>query len=302
MWWSINTVYPGRRLRPVALPLVLLLLATGTAISAAGQSDLRVPEIVTAGTATSILAPGNGGATLYLAGPDHTVKRAVNLGQEIPLRVDELQTAGRYVAVVCSQSCSSAAFFVVPSVVSSLSFLVHPSRVPVGERDAISGVALPFDKFHNLVLAPVAMNFGLTLGNANLMSRSMASQGGVAWFRADSGSHAGTLQLLASTKDISARRVVQQVAADPCNIRIEAQRTAKGIAIETQPMRDCTGNPVQDGTVVSFTATGEQGKSTVDAPAKQGIARAQMTIPGRVVISAASGVVMGNEVRMGGQP
>jgi hypothetical protein len=105
----------------------------------------------------------------------------------------------------------------------------------------------------------------------------------------------------ASINDVSARRVVQQVASDPCSLRIKGQRTAKGIVVETEPVRDCTGNPVPDGTVVTFTAKDGKEMSTVDAPIKQGVARAQMTASGPVVISAASGVVMGNELRLGAQ-
>jgi hypothetical protein len=69
--------------------------------------------------------------------------------------------------------------------------------------------------------------------------------------------------------------------------------------VQTEPVHDCSGNPVPDGTIVSFTATAESGKSTVDAPVKKGIARAQMEASGPAVISGASGVVMGNEVRIG---
>ena len=53
---------------------------------------------------------------------------------------------------------------------------------------------------------------------------------------------------------------------------------------------------------MTFSASGAGGKSSVDAPIKQGIARAQIEAPGPQVISVASGVVMGNELRVGGQP
>ena len=86
------------------------------------------------------------------------------------------------------------------------------------------------------------------------------------------------LQLTASLDGIVARRVVQQVASDPCNLRIKGQRTAKGITIETDPIRDCAGNPVPDGTIVTFTARNGNQISTVDAPVKQDIARAQITV------------------------
>jgi len=81
-----------------------------------------------------------------------------------------------------------------------------------------------------------------------------------------SGKVAGPIQLIASVGDLNVRRVVRQVASDPCNLRIKAQRTAKGIVVETEPVRDCSGNAVPDGTIVTFTKTDGAGKSTVDAP------------------------------------
>lgn len=264
-------------------------------------SDLRVPANAIAGAPASIGTGGTTTATLYLIGPNITVKREVKAGGEIPLSAKELQAAGKYVAIVCSDSCHSADFFVQPAKPVSVSFLVHPSRAPVSLNDVISGVAMPFDEFRNLVLAPTSVNFQLTANNATLMSRSVQSHDGAAWFRTNSSKSAGTLKLNASINDLSVQRVVQQVASDPCNLRIKGERTPKGITVETEPVRDCAGNPVPDGTVVTFTATGskDKEKSTVDAPIKQGIARAQITESGPVVISAASGVVMGNEVRVG---
>ena len=92
---------------------------------------------------------------------------------------------------------------------------------------------------------------------------------------------------------------VQQVASDPCNLRIDGKRVPTGILVQTEPVHDCAGNIVPDGTIVTFSATESNGKSTVDAPIKQGIARAQMEATGTTVVSAASGVVLGNELRIG---
>jgi len=203
---------------------------------------------------------------------------------------------------VCANTWQAATFYVNAAEPASLTFLVHPSRVPVSQTDAVSGIALPFDQFHNLVLALVSVNFQLTAGNSLLLSRAVRTQAGAAWFRATSGKSAGALQVLATLDDLSARRVVQQVASDPCNLRIEGRRTPTGILVQTEPVHDCTGNPVPDGTIVTFTATEANGKSTVDAPIKQGVARAQIAGSSAAVISVASGVVMGNEVRIGAQP
>jgi hypothetical protein len=229
------------------------------------------------------------------------LKRDVQLGEEISLTGKQMQSAGRYVATICTDTCSSVGFFVSPAKPESLTFLVHPSRAPVGENDVISGVAFPFDDFGNLVTVPATVQFQWSASKGEAASRSVQTHDGVAWFRANSGKSAGALQIEASLGAIKARRVVQQVASDPCSLRIKGQRTAKGILVETEPVRDCAGNPVPDGTIVSFTAKDGDEISTVDAPIKQDVARARIKANGSVVISAASGVVMGNELRVGGQ-
>jgi hypothetical protein len=270
-------------------------------ITRAQEVSLQVPSGVAAGSETSIGTAGGGTATFYLMGPATVAKRQVQLGQEIPISGKETQAAGRYTAIVCSGTCTSADFFVMAAKPVSLTFLAHPSRAPVARTDAISGVALPFDQFGNLVLEPTTVLFQLASKGAAPSSHKVETRAGIAWFRTNSGKSAGPLQLTASLDGLSARRVVQQVASEPCNLRIKSQRTAKAIIIETDPVRDCAGNPVPDGTIVTFTARNGTEVSTVDAPVKQDVARAQITAKGPVVVSAASGVVMGNELHVDGQ-
>jgi hypothetical protein len=271
----------------------------------AGESraqDVHVPASVIAGAEATISTTGSGNATLYLLGPGLSRKSEVSLGTDIQLSSLELRNAGNYLVVLCSGVCRSANFYVSAAPAATLAFLVHPSRVAVSQGDAVSGVALAFDRYRNLVLAPVNISFQIKAGSALLLSKSSRTQDGVAWFRTASGTSAGIVQATATLDDLSARRAIQQVASDPCNLRISGQRTSTGILVQTEPVRDCSGNPVTDGTIVTFTATGASGKSTVDAPIKQGVAQAQMKASGAVLISAASGVVMGNEVRIGAKP
>ncbi|MGC1789283.1 MAG: hypothetical protein WA718_21320 [Terriglobales bacterium] len=282
----------------LALSVGALCLA---GVSAAQDADLRAPSSAVAGNAASIATTGSGIATFYLVGPSIALKREVHLGEELSLSAKELRSAGKYVAIVCASTCRSVGFFVAPARPVNLIFLVHPSRAPVGENDVVSGVVLPFDEFHNLVLAPATVDFQLSAKEPAPVSHQVLTLNGIAWFHTNSGRTAGALQVTASINDVSARRVVQQVASDPCRLRIKGQRTPKGIVVETEPVRDCTGNPVPDGTVVTFTAKDGKDTSTVDAPIKQGVARAQMTATGSVVISAASGVVMGNELHLSAQ-
>ena len=264
--------------------------------------EIRVPSSATAGEETAISTTGSGKATLYILGPSISEKRDVQLGEEIRLQAQELKSAGDYLAIVCADTCRTSTFYISPGQPSKLTFLVHPSRVPVAHGDAISGVVFAFDQFHNLVFRSVSINFQLTSGNSQLLSRSVPSENGVAWFRTNSGKSAGKVQVAATLGSVSATRAVQQVAFDPCNLRMKGQRTAKGIMVETEPVRDCSGNPVPDGTIVTFSAMGSGGKSSVDAPIKQGVAHAQIEASGPQVISVASGIVVGNELRIGGQP
>ena len=300
MSWSINIAVRSHRVSPYCIGLTAILLCL-LATSFAQDVNLRVPSAAVAGQPNSISTSGGGSATFYLVGPSLAFKSDVQLGQQIGLTAKQLQSAGRYVATICTDTCSSAAFFVTASKPSTLTFLVHPSRAPVGQPDRISGVAFPFDEFGNLIFSPETVHFELSSKGSAAVSHNVQTQNGVAWFRTSSGKSAGAVQIAAALHDVTARRVVQQVASDPCRLQIRAQRSAKGVDVETDPVRDCAGNPVPDGTIVTFTAKNGDEISTVDAPVKQDIARARILAKGPIVISAASGVVMGNELRVAGQ-
>jgi len=280
--------------------LILASLAFSAAtVGLSAAQDIRVPSSVAAGDEATISTTGSGKATFYLIGPSVSRKNDVNLGEEIKLQPRDVQIAGNYLALVCSGECRSANFYVSPAKPAALTFLVHPSRVPVAQGDAISGVAFPFDQFHNLVLAPLTVNFQLSVSNSAMFSRQVKTQDGAAWFRTSSGKSAGAVQAIATLNDVSTRRAVQQVASDPCNLRIKGERTKTGLLLETEPVHDCGGNIVPDGTIVTFTANEGDTRSTVDAPIKKGIARAQISGTAAATISVASGVVIGNELRIG---
>ncbi|MGD1023389.1 MAG: hypothetical protein ABR880_11455 [Candidatus Sulfotelmatobacter sp.] len=284
------------------LQLCAVLCATGSFAGLCSAQDFHVPDSAVAGEEASISTTGSGKAIFYLLGPGVSRKTDITLGGEVQLAPQDLRNAGDYLAIVCLGTCHSESFYVSASKPADLTFLVHPSRVPVALADAVSGVAFPFDQYRNLVLATENVNFRLTAKDVPLWSRSVRTQNGVAWFRTGSGKSAGPVQVTASLDDLKTPRAMQQVASDPCNLRITGQRTPKGILVQTEPVHDCAGNVVPDGTMVTFTATGSAGMGTVDAPIKQGVARAQMEAPGPTTISVASGVVMGNEIRVGAQP
>ena len=281
-------------------PLITVALIYFAGLSALA-SEIHTPAGVTAGTAITIHTSGSGDATFYLVGPASASKSKVQAGADIPIDSDQLEHAGRYVAVLCaSDGCAAANFFVKPAVANKLSFLVHPSRIAVGTSDGISAVAIVNDSFQNIVLQPSPVTFSIMPKNEKPVSAARTSENGVAWVRLTSARREGPTRLGAAIGHADEIRVVQQVAADACNLRIKASRDKRGFLIETDPVHDCAGNPVPDGTVVSFTESDGSGKSTVDVPIKRGVAKIEMPIEGRARITVASGVVTGNELEVAG--
>ena len=276
------------------------MVAVGLA-AAAQATDIRPPAQVMAGTSITIPSGGSGDATFYLIGPKIASKRQVQAGSGISVDSEQLERAGRYVAVLCAtDGCSSASFFVVPAAANKLSLLVHPSRVSVGSMNGISTVAFVFDNFRNLVLKPEQIKFSILPKDAKEISADRGSENGVSWVRVSSAKKEGPVRIGAAIGHANEVRVVQQVAADACNLRIKVSRSKTAFLVETDPVRDCSGNPVPDGTVVSFTKSDSAGKTTVDVPIKRGVAKVEMPIQGSARITVASGVVTGNELQVAG--
>jgi hypothetical protein len=281
---------------------ILKTILGAVLIAAVAQAaELHPPAQVTAGTSITIPSSGSGDATFYLVGPTVASKRKVQAGGDISVDSDQLEHAGRYVAVLCgSDGCASSSFFVVAAAANKTSLLVHPSRVPVGSNNGISIVAFVFDNFHNFVLKPVQVKFSILPKDGKEVSANRPTENGLAWVRVSSAKKEGPVRIGAEIGNADEVRVVQQVAADACNLRIKASRTKTAFLVETDPVRDCSGNAVPDGTVVSFTKSDAEGKTTVDVPIKRGVAKVEMPVEGRARITVASGVVTGNELEVAG--
>jgi len=268
---------------------------------AARAAELSAPERVSAGTGATLHTRGSGEATLWIIGPASVEKKQVRLGEDVNLQPQSLRIAGRYLAIVRQGAATDSAWFeVLPAAPANVNFLARPSRVPVDRRDVISGVAFVLDAYRNLVLEATPVRFSLSVPDAPAVTRIESSKLGIAWVRLDSTRKQGAAQFIASAGDAEVRRVVQETASDPCNLRMRATSAGNHIVVETDPVRDCSGNPVPDGTIVTFTQVDAKGRSTVDARVKKGIARAVLPSSDNATISVASGVVLGNEIHLGG--
>ena len=264
-------------------------------------ADLHPPANVQAGQAFSIPVQGSGGATFYLVGPDNVVKRDVKLGGDLRIEANEVRAAGRYQAILCDSGCTSASFEVKAAPPAHLSFFLHPSRVPVSTPNSIDATAFVFDEYYNLVVAPSTVDFKITPARGTAFSLQVSTRRGVAWLRTDSTRNEGRVRVTAVTGGVQEARVVQQVATEACGLRVKAVPSGKTVTLETDPVRDCSGNALPDGTVVSFTTVDQDGKSTVDTPIKKGIAKTQVSIRGPAQITVACGVVVGNELSVSGK-
>ena len=294
------------------LPLVLAaMLLAGLPLSAIAQTGvLNLPRTVEAGSAFSIPTTGSGKAVLYIVGPEQVLRREVKLGESVSFAAGELHNAGRYVAVLAGDSASeNGAFDVVASQPASLSFLAKPSRLAVDLQNGISGVVYVFDTYRNLVIAPSEVSFQLSGVAGAGQARTVVTRDGVAWTKLNSAAKEGAAQFVARDGGISATRVIQQVPGDPCRLRMNARLSNQKLSgakqtqaqprltLETEPVRDCGGNAVPDGTIVSFKEIYKDGEATVDVPVKRGVARTEMPAYPGATISVATGVVMGNEIR-----
>lgn len=281
----------------------LALLAAGAAIAAAhlacAQSiGMSAPAHVEAGTAFSISTNGSGDGTLYIVGPAQVLSRKVALGNEVQFEEGTLHSAGNYLIILVSGSSKqTSAMEVTPAKdPAEVSFLARPSRLAVSLHNGISGAVYVFDAYHNLITTPMPVYFDLSNPSSPAQQHKVTSQNGAAWTQMNSTPKEGNDKFVARVGDVSSTRVVQQVPGDPCRLNITAKPDGSQLQLQTAPVRDCSGNAVPDGTIVTFTEDYDGTQSTADVPLKRGIAEVKMPAHPGAKISVASGVVLGNEI------
>jgi hypothetical protein len=286
-------------LRFATLTAVLTVIATSIPAVLAQSADLKVPKSIQAGAAFSIDCPGSGNGTVYIVGPSQAIKRDIRLGQTIWFPEGSLYNAGHYTVVVSSESSSSTGSLdVVPvSKPSELTFIAKPSRLPVAQHGAITGTVYVFDSYKNLITQPMQIAFQLSNPSAPAQTRTVETRNGAASTEMDSTSREGKDTFVARIGDVSSTRVVGQVPGDPCTLKVNAKPAGGRIALTTDPVRDCSGNAVPDGTIVTFTELYDGTKSSVDVPLKKDVATVSMPAHRGATISVASGVVLGNQIR-----
>ena len=235
---------------------------------------------------------------MYIIGPDQVLKRDVQLGETTHFPAGSLYNAGHYIVILAQASgVETGSFDVAPaSAPANLSFLAKPSRLPVSRHDGITGAAYVFDAYGNLIVAPMPVSFELTSPSGAVEKNLVTTRDGAAWTEMDSTGQQGNDKFVARAGEVSSARVIRQVPGDPCGLKMRAQQSGQELELETDPVRDCSGNAVPDGTIVTFTETYAGGQSTVDVPLKRDIAEVKMPARRGATFSVASGVALGNQI------
>ena len=280
-------------------PFLFCGLTIAAHLALAQGTSMVLPKTVEAGNAFSIQSTGSGKATLYIMGPGQVLKREIQLGVTTQILGGSLYNAGHYLAFLSGDSSTeSNSFDVVPATKpANLSFLAKPSRLSVGLHDGITGTAYVFDTYHNLLAAPTPVSFELSNPSGTVQKRIVVTHDGAAWAAMDSTAQQGIDRFVARIGEVSSTRVVGQVPGDPCGLKMNARQSGRLVQLVTDPVRDCSGNAVLDGTVVTFTETYKGNQSTIDEPLKHGIAEVEISAHSGATFSIASGVVMGNQIR-----
>ncbi len=279
--------------------LLVAGIALATIWPACAQSgSMRLPATVEAGKAFSMQSTGSGKAVLYIVGLGQVLRRDVQMGETTSFPAGYLYNAGHYLAIlVAGSSTDNGSFDVVPEThPADLSFLAKPSRLAVGLHNGISGAVYVFDAYRNLITAPTPVSFKLSNPAGVMQERTVVTRDGAAWAVMDSTAKEGADKFGVLVDGVSSTRIVEQVPGDPCGLRMSAQQSGQQLELKTDPVRDCSGNAVPDGTIVTFTENYDGAQSTVDVPLKHGIAQVEMPAHNGAGISVASGVVLGNEI------
>lgn len=281
------------------LPILLVGLSMGISAATGQSGSLTVPASIEAGSAFSIQCGGSGNATLYIVGPGQLIKREVQLGKAAWFPAGSVGNAGHYVVFLSSPSMNqTGSLNVLPAdKPADLTFIAKPSRLPVALQGGITGAAYVFDSYRNLITKPESVSFELSNSSSSTQTRVVQTRNGAAWTQMDSSPHEGKDQFVARVGDVSSTRVVSQVPGDPCSLKMNAKSTGDKVQLQTDPVRDCSGNAIPDGTIVTFTESYNDTRSTVDVPLKRGVASIEMPAHRGATISVASGVVLGNQIR-----
>jgi adhesin/invasin len=177
-----------------------------------------------------------------------------------------------------------------PGPPANLSLIAAPSTLPVGSLSALTATVT--DQFGNPVVNGTAVSFTTNLGSASPVTR--VTTNGVATATLSS-TLPGTAVVTATVGSLSATRPVTFTPGPPTNLSLAAAPSTLqvgNLSALTATVTDQFGNPVVDGTVVSFT-TKLGSASPVTRVTTNGVATATLssTVAGLATVTATVGSI-----------
>lgn len=306
---------PRRRLYGTLFTLLLIAYtvtacwrADGAAVAVASGKALTIaaPTSVRAGTPVTVTvtseAANRQSVQLFLLNTNGTaLLSAAQLGDKATFLLDSTltQTAGQatLIAQVGAAQVARPLVIVAGDAVEPVLALVGPRSITADGAHWTMLTALPNDQFGNAVvdgtlvtvraLHPTADQSTQAFGRDAIEVLTAETAHLLAWLRITSRTKAGPIDMAATSGNAhSPERTVLAVPGPPVTFGLIAetrQRNADGrhlVTVATEPLVDRFGNPLLDGSAVTFLVTNPDGTTrTLPAQSIDGKATVQIQAP-----------------------
>ncbi len=169
----------------------------------------------------------------------------MQLGEPTFFAPGDLHNAGHYLAVLVGGSSTENGAFDVTAAhqpmeleLSRQTFIAFRLTCMMASA-ALCTYLMPFRTWS---WCPHRYRFNSQAVPVRAQMRTALTRNGVAWTKMNSAAKEGAAQFEARVGDATSTRVIQQVPGDPCHLRMSARPSGQRLALETEPVRDCSGN------------------------------------------------------------
>ncbi len=249
--------------------------------------SIEVASEIVAGEPVVVIVRGGGDRPITLIWRDGYATRHYTIEMRDGVAVKEIvetQTAG--IATVSAETVSATISILAGEAVEPIIPLVAPKTIVVGGRETSMGVAVPFDRFGNLVRNGTPITFTVRRPDETQTKLPTTIQNGLGWRDIGSGRLAGDTALTAKVETAASMsatlREVPTVARPIQLVHPETTFLADGrtrIPLQTERLYDRFGNQLTDGLIVEFVIEGTQSTTVLTGVVIRGIAETTLLAP-----------------------
>ncbi|NTW00745.1 MAG: hypothetical protein HGA19_05470 [Oscillochloris sp.] len=272
-----------------------------------GTLMLRLPKVLTAGQPLTVLAersdaPDGLVATLVLQGNYGILLYHASFQSglaEFRLPAEDTHVAGSATLVVRASAAEGRAELTITpgEPIDPVMPLVGPRTIIADQIHWGTVVAIPFDMFGNPVVEGTLVHFEIQRPNAKREALTAPVTHLLAWNHVSSSPHAGRTIITATTGhahgpdanlvETPGWPVPFTLSAQPRGLPADGRQF---VTLRSQPIVDAYGNPMLDGTLITFVAEVPGGSSRfIPAYTIDGVAEAYLQappVPGTVTVRA----------------